>query len=133
MTLFEPHGGEEFHRLRPLCYPNADIAVICFNVDEPQSLTNVTEKWIPEIRHICPRCPVILVACKIDLRDDPETLLKLEQRNEKPIRTKTGRKVALQIHADDYIECSAKTHEGVEDLSLNVLHILSKSRHPKMK
>jgi small GTP-binding protein len=113
LFLADTLGLTEFDRLRRLSYVNTDIALICFNVDDPQSLTNVIEKWMPEIRHFCPRSAVILVACKIDLREDPETILRLNQRGEKPIKT------ASKIHADVYIECSAKTHEGVQELFVN--------------
>ncbi len=122
-------GIADFDRLRPLCYPDTQTVLICFNVDDPQSITNVVEKWNTEIRHFCGRCSVILVACKIDLREDPEIISKLKQRDEKPIKTKIGKKIAAKIHADAYIECSAKTHEGVQELFITAARLVLKKHH----
>ena len=82
---------------------------MCFSVDSPGSVANIIDEWNPEIRHFCEACPVILVACKIDLRTDAQT-------SEPLITTETGRKLAAQIKADAYMECSAKTGEGVTEL-----------------
>jgi Rho family, other len=59
-----------------LSYSKAHVILIAFSVDTPDSLENVTVKWIEEVRSICgPGVPVLLVGCKTDLRDrapDPE-------------------------------------------------------------
>jgi len=116
MALFDTCGQEDFDRLRSLVYSDTNIVLICFSVDNPLSATSVIEKWAPEIRRYCDRCPIILVACKTDLRNDPKTLAKLEKLGEKPVTSKIGRQIAAQIKADAYMECSSKTGEGVEDL-----------------
>jgi Ras family protein A len=85
-------------------------------VDNPVSAINVMEKWIPEVRHFCRPCPVILVGCKIDLRTDNKTITKLKQHGERLISTEDGRQMAAYIKADAYMECSAKTGEGVDEL-----------------
>lgn len=46
---FEVHfwdtaGQEDYDRLRPLSYPNADAVVIVFSIESPDSLDNVREK-----------------------------------------------------------------------------------------
>lgn len=57
-------------RLRPLSYSKSHVILIAFAIDTPDSLENVTVKWIEEVRSICgPGIPVILVGCKKDLRD----------------------------------------------------------------
>ncbi len=129
MFLIETPGIPDFDRVRPLAYANVEIVLICFNIDEPQSITNVVKKWNPEIRHFCVQCAVILVACKIDLRDDPEIILKLKQQGEKPVKTRTGKKVASKIHADAYVECSARTREGVQELFTTAARLAFKKQH----
>jgi len=89
---------------------------MCFSVDNPVSATSIVEKWTPEIRHFCGKCPVILVACKVDLRTDPNTIAKLKAQGEKPVTAEAGKQLAAQIKADSYMECSAKTREGVQEL-----------------
>lgn len=50
--------------MRPLSYPDTDVILMCFAVDSPDSLDNITEKWTPEVRHFCPNVPIILVGLK---------------------------------------------------------------------
>lgn len=51
-------------------YPNtrSDVVVLCFSIANPNSLFHVKTMWYPEIKHFCPRAPVILVGCQLDLR-----------------------------------------------------------------
>ncbi len=102
--------------------------MICFSVDSPVSATSVIEKWIPEIRHFCGQCPVILVACKKDLRNDMETIKKLKEEGEKPVTYEVGRQIAAEIKADAYMECSAKTREGVQDLFIQAARLSLKKK-----
>jgi Ras family protein A len=118
LALFDTAGQEEYDRLRPLSYNNSNIVLISFSVSYPPSAQNVIAKWNPEVRHHCGPCPVILVACKIDLRTDPQTIERLKCECQRPVTTEDGRKIAAQIKADAYMECSAKTREGVEELLL---------------
>ncbi|CAF4927139.1 unnamed protein product, partial [Rotaria magnacalcarata] len=116
LALFDTAGQEDFDRLRPLSYPDTSVILICFSVDCPVSATSVIEKWMPEVRHFCGQCPVILVACKKDLRTNTETIEKLKLDGEKPVSTDVGQQIASQIKADAYMECSAKTRDGVQEL-----------------
>lgn len=52
-----------------LCLPfRSDVVVLCFSIANPNSLYHVKTMWYPEIKHFCPRAPVILVGCQLDLR-----------------------------------------------------------------
>lgn len=128
MALFNTFGLDNYDRLRALSYYGTNIVLICFSVDNPASLRNVIEKWAPEIRRYCDRCPIILVACKMDLRTDPETIAKLERIGEKPVTSRVGKQVAAQIKADDYMECSSKTGEGVQELLTEAAHLSFRNR-----
>ena len=119
MSLFDTAGQEDFDRLRPLSYPDTNVVLICFSVDNPVSAASVVEKWTPEIRHFCGKCPIILVACKTDLRTDPKVIAKLKTQGERPVSMETGKQIAAQIRADAYMECSAKTREGVQELFIS--------------
>lgn len=74
LGLWDTAGQEDYDRLRPLSYPQTDVFVLCFSVISPTSFTNITNKWMPEIRHHCPDTPVIL--CGKDLKKK-KYLLKL--------------------------------------------------------
>ena len=40
---------------------------------------------MPEVAHHCPRVPTVLVGCKKDLRNDPETIENLRNQNLTPV------------------------------------------------
>ena len=44
LALWDTAGQEEYDRLRPLSYPDTHVVIICYAVDLPDSLENVTEK-----------------------------------------------------------------------------------------
>jgi len=116
LALWDTAGQEDYDRLRPLSYPDSHVILICFAVDSPDSLDNVQEKWISEVNHFCPGLPIILVGCKKDLRYDPKTQQDLAKSGQAPVPTEQAQKVANKIGAVKYLECSAKTNEGVRDV-----------------
>ena len=75
--LWDTAGQEDYDRLRPLSYPQTDVFLICFSVVNPSSFENVRSKWSSEITFYCPETPVILVGTKVDLRDDPHLVQRL--------------------------------------------------------
>ena len=45
------------------------------------TLANVEENWIKEVRHYCRKVPIILVGNKIDIRTDPQVIKELAANN----------------------------------------------------
>ena len=90
--------------------------MIAFSVDSPLSLKNVEEKWVSEVMHFCEKVPIILVALKTDLRNDPETVRRLALSGQVTLTPEDGQKVAQRIGAYKYVECSARTGAGVNDV-----------------
>ena len=109
-------GQEDYDRLRPLSYPDTDVILMCFSIDSPDSLENIPEKWTPEVRHFCPTVPIVLVGNKKDLRYDETTRRELLKAKQEPVKTEEGRAMSEKIGAYTYLECSAKTNEGVRDV-----------------
>ncbi|XP_074019378.1 rho-related GTP-binding protein RhoC isoform X4 [Numenius arquata] len=114
-TVFENYI-EDYDRLRPLSYPDTDVILMCFSIDSPDSLENIPEKWTPEVKHFCPNVPIILVGNKKDLRNDEHTRRELAKMKQEPVKPEEGRDMANRINAFGYLECSAKTKEGVREV-----------------
>jgi len=116
LALWDTAGQEDYDRLRPLSYPDTDVILMCFSIDSPDSLENIPEKWTPEVRHFCPNVPIILVGNKKDLRNDENTKRELQKMNQAPLKADEGKRMADNINAVAYLECSAKTKEGVREV-----------------
>eukprot|EP00052_Salpingoeca_macrocollata_P009788 m.76909 g.76909 ORF g.76909 m.76909 type:complete len:197 (+) comp17257_c0_seq1:280-870(+) len=135
LALWDTAGQEDYDRLRPLSYPDTNVLLICFSIDSPDSLENVPEKWIPEVKHFCPDIPFVLVGCKLDLRDDPATIAELKKMNQAPVSHEQGNKCAENIKAAAYMECSAKTKNSVKDVfeTATRFALMVKGRSKKLK
>ncbi|TDL19246.1 small GTPase-binding protein [Rickenella mellea] len=116
LALWDTAGQEDYDRLRPLSYTNTHVMLVCFAIDSPDSLDNVREKWHSEVSHFCAGVPVILVGCKKDLRRDPETIEELRKTSQWVVSPEEGMAVAHKIYANHYLECSARTGEGVREV-----------------
>ena len=96
-------------------------------------MENIPEKWTPEVKHFCPNVPIILVGNKKvrvgkkgatcmrislfqDLRNDPNTIKELGKMKQEPVKPEEGRAMAEKINAFAYLECSAKSKEGVREV-----------------
>jgi len=116
LALWDTAGQEEYERLRPLSYSKAHVILIAFAIDVPDSLENVTVKWIEEVRQICGQhVPVILVGCKADLRPD-DAPVNSDDPNLPYVTRGRGEQVAEEIGARAYKECSALRTDGVDDV-----------------
>lgn len=133
LALWDTAGQEDYDRLRPLSYPDSNVILICFSVDSPDSLDNVLEKWISEVLHFCQGVPIILVGCKSDLRHDPHTMEQLRQQQQQPVSSGDGQSVAQKIGASNYLECSARTGEGVREVFEAATRASLRSKEKKEK
>ncbi|GAA5870728.1 hypothetical protein JCM8547_005040 [Rhodosporidiobolus lusitaniae] len=115
LALWDTAGQEEYERLRPLSYSQSHVILIAFALDTPDSLENVSVKWIEEVRSLCgPNIPVILVGCKADLRD--QAMQQGGGGRGQFVTKERGEVTASQIGARTYRECSALLNSGVDEL-----------------
>ncbi|NWH72164.1 RHOA protein, partial [Piaya cayana] len=147
LALWDTAGQEDYDRLRPLSYPDTDVILMCFSIDSPDSLENIPEKWTPEVKHFCPNVPIILVGNKKDLRNDEHTrreLAKMKQAVglisplafvllQEPVKPEEGRDMANRIGAFGYMECSAKTKDGVREVFEMATRAALQARRGKKK
>ncbi|KAG2145441.1 ras family-domain-containing protein [Suillus bovinus] len=113
LALWDTAGQEEYERLRPLSYSKSHVILIAFAIDTPDSLDNVSVKWIEEVRSICgPTIPILLVGCKADLRPTSPNSPDIDNF----VSRAEAERVASMIGARAYKECSALKIEGVDDV-----------------
>lgn len=123
LGLFDTAGQEDYDRLRPLSYPQTDVFLVCFSVTSPASFENVREKWFPEVHHHCPGVPCLIVGTQVDLRDDPGVKDKLSKQKMQPVRKEDGERMAKELGAVKYVECSALTQYKLKDVFDEVSHL----------
>lgn len=116
LGLFDTAGQEDYDRLRPLSYPSTDVFLVCFSVISPPSFENVKEKWFPEVHHHCPGVPSLIVGTQIDLREDKVIIEKLQRQRLRPITCDQGERLARDLRAVKYVECSALTQRGLKNV-----------------
>ncbi|KAH0923531.1 hypothetical protein HID58_023549, partial [Brassica napus] len=57
---------------------NADAVVLTYDCGRPETLENLSTYWLPELRRLEVKVPIIVAGCKLDLRDD-NSQVSLEQ------------------------------------------------------
>ncbi|KAK6633507.1 hypothetical protein RUM43_001086 [Polyplax serrata] len=117
MIIWDTAGQEDYERLRPLSYPNTDCFLLCFSVVSRSSYQNIFSKWTPEIRHLCPHVPIVLVGTKTDIRNEKDS---------EHISHAEGKKLKNKIKAFAYMECSAKLMEGLDEIFLTAIRAVIK-------
>ncbi|XP_019352330.1 rho-related GTP-binding protein RhoD isoform X2 [Alligator mississippiensis] len=136
--LWDTAGQEDYDRLRPLSYTEANIVLMCYDVTSPSSYDNILTKWYPEVNHFCKGVPIVLVGCKTDLRKDKAVLRKLHEDQLAPITYQKGESMAKTVHAIAYFECSAKFQENITNIfveassaALSAMRKSQRKRRPK--
>lgn len=66
------------------------------------------------LTHTAPGTPIILVATKLDLREDPVAIEKMRERRQQPVQYQQGLQMHNDIKAARYLECSALTQMGLK-------------------
>ena len=86
------------------------------------------EKWFPEVHHHCPGVPCLIVGTQTDLRDDPSVREKLGKQKMSPVKKEDGEKMARELGAVKYVECSALTQYKLKDVFDEVSALASVER-----
>lgn len=134
LSMWDTNSSAEYEHIRPLNFAKTDIFLLCFLVTQQTSLDNVAAKWVPEIKSTFPSTsssaggkgtggggkePLrLLVGLQTDLREEQWMAYDKGKR----ISKETAMQVAREIGAVDYVECCARTGEGVEDVFLTALN-----------
>jgi Ras homolog gene family, member A len=68
------------------------------------------------ITHLENRTATVKIGNKKDLRNDETTRRELAKMKQEPVKFDDGRQMAERIGAYAYLECSAKTKDGVREV-----------------
>ena len=121
LSIWDTAVQEDFEVFRPLLYRKASVFIVMYSVDRPESLENVYQKWVPEVKQYQPKA-IILVATKSDLRHNPSAIARLSEDDLVPISRTEGEKMAAKINAFSFTECSALTKKGIKDIFKMAVH-----------
>ncbi|XP_019352242.1 rho-related BTB domain-containing protein 1 isoform X3 [Alligator mississippiensis] len=132
LRLWDTFG--DHHKDRRFAYGRSDVVVLCFSIANPNSLNHVKTTWYQEIKHFCPRTPVILVGCQLDLRyADLEAVNRARRPLARPIKRgdilppERGREVAKELGIP-YYETSVFDQFGIKDVFDNAIRAALISR-----
>lgn len=89
----------------------------------PASFRNVRRNWFPEIHHNCPNALSLIVGTRMDTRDRSSVRNKLSEQDLAVTKREDGEKMATELGAVGYVECSALTRSKLEDIFDKVRYI----------
>ncbi|KAK4512511.1 uncharacterized protein ATC70_003212 [Mucor velutinosus] len=132
LSLWDTAGQEEYDRLRPLCYPETDVILACFAIDQIQSFENVKDRWIPEMDHFLFNTPRLLVGTKSDLRSSSKRIAELSTNGQQLISIEQAEELARKINTQ-YIECSAKNNTNITKVIHDATGLILNNRKGGLK
>ncbi|KAJ8385165.1 hypothetical protein AAFF_G00192160 [Aldrovandia affinis] len=109
LGLWDTAGSDSFRHIRPKSYQQADVVLLCYSVANPASFASVSRRWIGEVREHLPKAPVLVVATQTDHREVGPNQVAC-------IPSSHGKQLAQDIHARGYLECSALSNRGVQQV-----------------
>jgi small GTP-binding protein len=113
LCLWDFGGEERFRFIFPKYISGAMGGVLMYDITNDSSLSHVYD-WLSVINETKMDFPIILVGGKADLDDLRE------------VSYKEGLKIAKSLSLDNFIECSSKTGENVEEIFDNLTKLMVK-------
>jgi small GTP-binding protein len=105
LQIWDTAGQERYHSVSQLFYRDADVAFVCWEAGNDESLESVVD-WVAKVRCEVPDCMFVFVATKCDLLDDQHCQL---------LRA-TAQKMFASYQPKGIHLTSAITRQGVEEL-----------------
>ncbi len=128
MQLWKVDGNDP-KQLRSLSYPQTDVFIIVFSLVNPQSLENVEQIWVPEIKENCPNTAYILAGSRSKNRDEfPQHEDEFSAKCWSPVSKEKGIEMMKKVKALDYIEFSVENNKQVDQVFESAMRCVI---HPK--
>ena len=84
------------------------------------SFASIVPTWLPEVKEHCPNATIILVGLQNDRRTMGPIATDMTSSVTAEVAIDDAKQLAEVIHATSYLECSAVTDEGVQDVFRSV-------------
>ena len=121
--LWDEHFWEDWKYITG-SFSQTDVFITCFSISDPTSFYDVSKVWHPEITRHCPHTPIIVVGTKSDLRADQVEIANLAEKGITLVSAAQGNEcLNLGGNIKKYMECSAKTQEGLQELIEEAIRI----------
>lgn len=102
---------------RPGEWQNTDVILLLFSIDSLESLRCIREDLFPDLNTILPGVPILLVACKTDLRKDQQTIDSMkESHGRSPISPEEGLALSQELNAMAYFEVCGDENRGLNEV-----------------
>ena len=105
--MWDTAGQDEYERLRPLSYSGANVVLLVFSLSSKPYFSNLSEKWITEVKHYCRDAKIVLIGTNLDLR---------ETGNPNHVTDQEAEQFVKEHECAAYIPCSPKTGEGIDKI-----------------
>ena len=108
LAFWDTPGSDEYSKLRPLSYRDADVFLVSFSLESEESFRNAINKWIPEIINSSGDrvIKIIFVGLKMDIAK-----FEIDENHFNQIENLDGKIVMLGL-----LVCSAKNKTGVNEI-----------------
>ncbi|EDO37474.1 predicted protein, partial [Nematostella vectensis] len=116
IEIHECTSQTAYDQLRAELYPDTDVFLVCFSVTLQQSLKDVVNRWVPELRRFCPVTPFLLIGTHINWRLLSEDRAATIDPARRPIFPETGAMYAEKHGAVRYMECATNDATAVKGI-----------------
>ena len=104
LQIWDTAGQEQYRSLAKMYFRNANIALLVFSITMKESFLSLNE-WVPQILADSTETKFIVIGNKCDLPNSQRAITREE-----------GMEFSQSINAITYLETSAKTGSGIEEL-----------------